>query len=736
MSLSTTQQITLDLTIPRIQNVRCVQDDQNTRLVRIVVTNNGEPFPLNPETMIISYKVCKPDSHYVWNKTGVTINDDGTVTVDLSDQALAITGIAKSALRIQEGPDKISTLPFHIIVEKAVVGNDELISESESDILDEMESHLTDYNNPHKTDAEQVGLGNVPNVTTNDQTPTYAEAAELTPLTSGETLSAAFGKLAKAVAELISHLSNKFIHITDEERTAWNSASQQKHTHSNQSVLDGISSASVSNWNDKYTKNEVDNKFSTLETNIDWKESVNTYDDIAAAYPNPQDGWTVNVKDTDYTYRYNGLEWVAISANAIPKATADIDGLMSKEDKITLDNLSASSVTGVKGAAETDYRHGNINITPANIGLGNVPNVTTNDQTPTFTQASVRENLASGEKMSTLLGKIMKWFADLKTVAFTGSYNDLTNKPSIPATVAVKGNAESAYRTGNVNITPANIGLGNVNNTADANKSVNYAKSAGSVAWGDVTGKPSTFPPSSHAHDYIPTSASCNKNWVYSGQSGQPAWLWGSNDGVNCYVWNPSNFITGQAYNIYSPTSPEIRNDLVKCCLYSNQFRPVTDYTNTIVLGTPGARWKQIYAANTTISTSDRNIKKDIASLTEQYENFFLLLQPVSFLFKNGDSGRTHIGFISQDVETAMEEAGLTDLDFAGFCKDVLIQDVLDDDGNIKGETAVLDDDGNPVYIYSLRYEEFIALNTHMVQRLWEKNAALEERINNLEQAE
>lgn len=40
----------------------------------------------------------------------------------------------------------------------------------------------------------------------------------------------------------------------------------------------------------------------------------------------------------------------------------------------------------------------------------------------------------------------------------------------------VKGNAESTYRTGNVNITPANIGLGNVNNTSDANKPVSTAQ--------------------------------------------------------------------------------------------------------------------------------------------------------------------------------------------------------------------------------------------------------------------
>lgn len=90
-----------------------------------------------------------------------------------------------------------------------------------------------------------------------------------------------------------------------------------------------------------YTPNEVDNKLSALETNIDWKESVNTFNDIASTYPNPQDGWTVNVKDTDYTYRYNGSEWVAISANAIPKATNNIDGLLSKEDHTNYDDANS-----------------------------------------------------------------------------------------------------------------------------------------------------------------------------------------------------------------------------------------------------------------------------------------------------------------------------------------------------------------------------------------------------------
>ena len=55
------------------------------------------------------------------------------------------------------------------------------------------------------------------------------------------------------------------------------------------------------------------------------------------------------------------------------------------------------------------------------------------------------------------------------------------------------------------------VGLGNVDNTADSAKSVKYATSAGSagsVAWGNVSGKPSTFAPSSHSHSAATASAS------------------------------------------------------------------------------------------------------------------------------------------------------------------------------------------------------------------------------------
>lgn len=46
----------------------------------------------------------------------------------------------------------------------------------------------------------------------------------------------------------------------------------------------------------------------------------------------------------------------------------------------------------------------------------------------------------------------------------------------VGAVTGVKGNSESSYRTGDVNITAANIGLGNVSNTSDANKPVSTAQ--------------------------------------------------------------------------------------------------------------------------------------------------------------------------------------------------------------------------------------------------------------------
>lgn len=100
---------------------------------------------------------------------------------------------------------------------------------------------------------------------------------------------------------------------------------------------------------------------------------------------------------------------------------------------LTLGETSSTAYRGDRGKTAYDHSQTTGNphgTTAADVGLGNVPNVSTNDQEPTFTEATTRNNIASGEKLSVIFGKIQKFFNDLKTVAFSGSYTDLSDKPN------------------------------------------------------------------------------------------------------------------------------------------------------------------------------------------------------------------------------------------------------------------------------------------------------------------
>lgn len=58
-----------------------------------------------------------------------------------------------------------------------------------------------------------------------------------------------------------------------------------------------------------------------------------------------------------------------------------------------------------------------------------------------FTEATSRQQLNSGDNIATLFGKIKKFLSDLKTIAFSGSYNDLSDTPN--ALPADGGNADT-----------------------------------------------------------------------------------------------------------------------------------------------------------------------------------------------------------------------------------------------------------------------------------------------------
>lgn len=86
----------------------------------------------------------------------------------------------------------------------------------------------------------------------------------------------------------------------------------------------------------------------------------------------------------------------------------------------------------------------------------------------------------------------------------------------------VKGDAETAYRKGNVNITKANIGLGNVDNTADANKSVKHATSADSATTAtSATTANSATKATQDASGNVITTTYATKNELRDGLAGK-----------------------------------------------------------------------------------------------------------------------------------------------------------------------------------------------------------------------
>lgn len=131
-------------------------------------------------------------------------------------------------------------------------------------------------------------------------------------------------------------------------------------------------------------------------------------------------------------------------------------------------------------------------------------------------------------------------------------------------------------------------------------------------------------------------------------------------------------------------------------------------------LGDGGLVWADIYAASGTINTSDREKKEAIVYGLYKLDGLLDKLEPCTFRFRDGTSGRSHAGFIAQDVEEALEELGLTTADFAG-----LVKSPREDGG----------------YDYFLRYNEFIPINTWEIQKLKARVAELEARLGSQTEA-
>ena len=103
----------------------------------------------------------------------------------------------------------------------------------------------------------------------------------------------------------------------------------------------------------------INNNITSAINGLSWKPTVATFAELATQYPNAKDGWCANVTADGCLYRYTKADagatgqWIKISANAIPKASAAIDGLMSKEHFTKLEGMPSPNTIITTAGGQT-----------------------------------------------------------------------------------------------------------------------------------------------------------------------------------------------------------------------------------------------------------------------------------------------------------------------------------------------------------------------------------------------
>ena len=180
----------------------------------------------------------------------------------------------------------------------------------------------------------------------------------------------------------------------------------------------------------------------------------------------------------------------------------------------------------------------------------------------------------------------------------------------------------------------------------------------------------------------------------------------------------------------------------INACLFRNNL-VCHDLDNFCDLGTAQNRFKDIYATNATINTSDRNAKQDIKIIDDDILEAWDKVSLVSFKFKDavekkGDGARTHIGYIAQDVKEELAKHGIDACNFGLFCynswdaqeEKTHEEERTDEDGNVEIVKVIDTPARDAGETYGLRYIECLVVECAYLRK---KNKELEDRLTTLE---
>lgn len=497
----------LNKTVTECENIR--QKNEETRNANEDIRNTNENNRISAENTRMDFENTRIENENkrITNENTRQQNETTRETQEDKRQSDTATAISNANNAAKNANDKANDLQTKLDNHHFVLTN-ELENTISSDstttaptanavkiVNDKLDSHTNNHDNPHNLTKEQIGLGNNDNTADMDKPVSTAQQKaiddayansnkytdkKIADLIGGapetldtlkevadaisasksteEALNSAIGTKANQ-AELDTHTGNDTIHITSDERENWNDANDKKHTHSNKSVLDGITSALITAWNNAVEHITDTVKHITSSERTKWNAA---YDKANNALPKTGGTLTGALGLANNTWNPVGDD-VAIG------------------DHNVAGNLGVKGLNGTPGISlyNQDGSHYADVIHSKNIGNQSVDHATTSD-------SASNAKIASEANIADLALKLGR--SGNRNYPMTFNWAGKTGQPSW---LWGGENGEDMY----------------VYNPSNFN--VSHAESADSVSWAGVKDTPSTYPPSNHNHGTADSNFTC-----------------------------------------------------------------------------------------------------------------------------------------------------------------------------------------------------------------------------------
>lgn len=187
--------------------------------------------------------ICETTNAGITN--GFRITEYGIYAQDMDDPsrpeilyAYAVEAQNQADYMPAEG-ERIKTIKISPVATIASVQNISAVINGSLETItrSEFELHTGNTANPHQVTKAQVGLSEVPNVSTNDQTPTFETYSGFAGIGSGERLSLILGKIAKLFVKVMEHFRAKNPHNITTDTI---SAAPKSHSHKTTDINEGV----------------------------------------------------------------------------------------------------------------------------------------------------------------------------------------------------------------------------------------------------------------------------------------------------------------------------------------------------------------------------------------------------------------------------------------------------------------------------------------------------------------